>query len=91
MSEEELARDFVTVLKKVVTQGLEVVVEHDRQPVAVLHAALPPRRKVSEILALMPKNSTATMDADFASDVQAAIESHREPQYAPRLKYGLCW
>jgi hypothetical protein len=36
MSEEDVARNFVTVLEKVVRQGLEVVVEHDRQPVAVL-------------------------------------------------------
>jgi hypothetical protein len=58
-------------------------VEHDRQPVAVLRAAIPPRRKVSEVLALMPKDSPATMDADFARDVEAAIESHREPLEPP--------
>jgi hypothetical protein len=49
----------------------------------VLRAALPPPRKVSEILALMPKNLTATIEADFESDVQAAIESHGEPLEPP--------
>jgi antitoxin (DNA-binding transcriptional repressor) of toxin-antitoxin stability system len=83
MSEADVAKDFAAVLEKVVRQGVDVVVEHDRQPVAVLRAALPPRRKVSEVLALMSKNSTATMDADFARDVQAAIESHREPLEPP--------
>jgi hypothetical protein len=39
----------------------------------------PPRGKRSEILALIPKDSTAVMDADFARDVEAAIESYREP------------
>ena len=27
----------------------------------------------------MPEDSTATIDPDFAKDVEAAIESHREP------------
>jgi hypothetical protein len=46
-------------------------------------ATIPPRRRISEVLALMPKNSTATMDADFARDVQAAIDSHRESLTPP--------
>src|SRR5271165_4761837 len=78
MSESDVAKDFAAVLEKVVRQGVDVVVEHDRQPVAILRPAAPPRRKISEVLALMRTNSTATMDADFARDVQAAIESHRE-------------
>lgn len=83
ISEAEIAKNFAAVLEKVVRQGIDVVVEHDRQPVAVLRAALPPHRRISEVLALMPKNSTASMDADFAHDVQAAIESHREPLEPP--------
>jgi antitoxin (DNA-binding transcriptional repressor) of toxin-antitoxin stability system len=82
MTEAELARDLHAVLEKV-RQGVEVVVEQDRQPVAVLRASDPPRRRVSEVLALMPKDSTATMDADFAHDIQAAIDSHREPLDPP--------
>ena len=82
MSEAEIVKDFTVVLEKV-RQGVDVIVERDRHPVAVLRAALPPRRKVSEILALMPKDSTATMDVDFANDVNAAIESHREPLEPP--------
>ena len=66
-----------------VRQGAEVIVEQDRQPVAVLSPAVPPRRKISEVLALIPKTSTATMDADFARDVQAAVDSHREPLESP--------
>ena len=82
MTEAELARDLHAVLEKV-RQGVEVVVEQDRQPVAVLLSSDPPRRRVSEVLALMPKDSTATMDADFAHDIQAAIDSHREPLDPP--------
>ena len=78
MSDAEVASNFTEVLTTV-QQGAEVVIEHDQQPVAVLRPAVPPRRKISEVLALMSKDSTATMDADFARDVQAAIDSHREP------------
>jgi len=82
MTEAEVAKNFAAVLEKV-RQGVEVVVEHDHQPVAVLRPAVPPRRKISDVLALMPQNSTATMDAGFARDVQAAIESHREALEPP--------
>jgi hypothetical protein len=82
MTEAELARDLHAVLEKV-RQGAEVVVEQDRQPVAVLRASDPPRRRVSDVLALMPKESIATMDSDFAHDIQAAIDSHREPLEPP--------
>lgn len=82
MTDVEVAKDFVAVLEKV-RQGIEVVVERNHQPVAVLRPAVPLRRKISEVLALIPRNSTATMDADFARDVQAAIESHREALEPP--------
>ena len=78
MTEAEAARDFHAVLARV-RAGSEVVIEEDRRPIAVLRAAEAPRRTVAEILALMPKDSTAVMDADFARDVEAAIEAHREP------------
>lgn len=78
ISEAELARDLHAVLEKV-RQGTEVVIEGSSQPVVVLRSAAPLRRKVSEVLALMPKNSTAVMDEGFAHDIEAAIESHREP------------
>jgi len=82
MTEAELVKDIAAVLAKV-RQGAKVVVEHDHRPVAVLRPAAPPRRKISEVLALMPKDSTATMDAGFARDVQAAIENHRESLEPP--------
>jgi antitoxin (DNA-binding transcriptional repressor) of toxin-antitoxin stability system len=83
ITEAELARDVHAVLEKV-RGGAEVIVEQNHQPVAVLRSAAPPRRTVSEALALMPKDSTATMDEDFARDIAAAIESHREALEPPR-------
>jgi antitoxin (DNA-binding transcriptional repressor) of toxin-antitoxin stability system len=82
MSGAEVSRNFAAALEKV-RQGLEIVVENDHQAVAVLRPVTPPHRKISEVLALLPKNSNATMDADFARDIEAAIESHREPLEPP--------
>jgi hypothetical protein len=42
-----------------------------------LRPAVPPRRKISEVLALLPKDSTAVMDADVGQDIETAIERHR--------------
>ena len=82
MTDTEVANDFAAVLEKV-RQGIEVVVEHDHKPIAVLRPAPPSPRKISEVLALTPKDSTATMDSDFAKDVEAAIQSHREALEPP--------
>lgn len=82
MTEAELARDIVSVLDRV-QAGAEIVIERDSKPVAVLRAAEPRRRKLSEILASLPLDSTATLDADYAADVQAFIDSHREPLNPP--------
>jgi antitoxin (DNA-binding transcriptional repressor) of toxin-antitoxin stability system len=78
ITEAELARDLHAVLEKV-QNGAEVVIEQDSHPVAVLRAAEPRRRKLSEIAASLSEHSTATLDPDFAADVQEYIDSHREP------------
>jgi hypothetical protein len=82
MSEAEIAANFEAALEKV-RQGLEVIVEHEHQPIAVLRAAEPPRRKISECIAMLSADSTATIDADFAADVEAAIAAHRESLEPP--------
>jgi antitoxin (DNA-binding transcriptional repressor) of toxin-antitoxin stability system len=82
ISEAEAARDFASVLARV-RAGAEVVIESGTLPVAVIHAPAPPRRSISECISLLPENSPAVMDADFAKDVEAAIESHREPLEPP--------
>lgn len=78
ISEFEAQSNFAALLAQV-RAGIEVIIEHDMQPVAVVTAPAPPRRTVSECIALLPEDSTATIDADFAKDVQTAIDSHREP------------
>jgi len=82
ISEAEAARNFAEVLARV-RAGAEVVIESDKLPVAVIHAPVPARRTISECIAHLPEDSKAVMDDDFAKDVEAAIESHREPLEPP--------
>jgi prevent-host-death family protein len=82
ISEAELARDIASLLDRV-QSGAEVVIERNARPVAVLRAAEPRRRRLSEIMAALPEDSPATIDPDFAADVQAFIDSHREPLHPP--------
>jgi len=83
ISDKEAANDFSSLLDRV-RKGAEIVIEHDARPVAVVRPAEPHVRLLSESLRLAREHgSSATMDADFAKDVEAAIESHREPLDPP--------
>ena len=82
ISEAEAASDFSGLLARV-RAGAEVVIESGKMPVAVIHAPIPPRRSIAECIALLAEDSTGTIDADFARDVEAAVESHREPLKPP--------
>lgn len=82
VSEAEAANDFAGLLAQV-RAGVEIIVESGEPPVAVIHAPVPSRRSISECIALLPEDSTAVMDAEFAKDTEAAIESHREPLEPP--------
>jgi antitoxin (DNA-binding transcriptional repressor) of toxin-antitoxin stability system len=83
ITEDELARDTHTVLAKV-QEGVEVIVEQDHRPVAVIKTPRGPGRKISECIALAKAYEaklgySPVPDHDFAKDVQAAIDAHREP------------
>jgi antitoxin (DNA-binding transcriptional repressor) of toxin-antitoxin stability system len=82
ISEAEAASDFASVLARV-RAGAEVVIESGKLPVAVIHAPAPLRRSISDCIAVLPEDSTAVMDADFAKDIEAAIAAHREPLEPP--------
>lgn len=63
------------------------MIEHDARPVAVLHAAEPVRRTISECIALAKTHEEETgkapvLDADFASDVEEIL-SHRKSWNPP--------
>jgi antitoxin (DNA-binding transcriptional repressor) of toxin-antitoxin stability system len=82
--EAEAARDFAALMAHV-SAGSEVVIERDAQPVAIVRpAAKRPGRLLSEAIALAEaRGSTVTIDEEFARDVAAAIEAHREPLDPP--------
>ena len=83
ISEAELARDLHAVLAKV-QQGIEVVVEQDHRPVAVIKPSQPAGRMISEIVSdLKARGSTAVIDDDFALDVEEGIQAHRQPWHPP--------
>ena len=85
-SESELVRDVRAVLQRVET-GTEIIIERDARPVAVLRSAVPPRRKISECIALAKSHEKETglapvLDPDFAADVEEIIR-HRQPWNPP--------
>ena len=87
ITEAELARDLHAVLAKV-QDGAEVIVERDHRPVAVIKMPQGPGRKISECIALAKAYEenlgyAPVPDPDFAKDVQAAIDAHREPLNPP--------
>jgi antitoxin (DNA-binding transcriptional repressor) of toxin-antitoxin stability system len=87
ITEAELARDIHAILARV-QEGVEVIVEQDHRPVAVIKTPQGPGRKISECIALAKAHEeklghAPTPDADFANDVQAAIDAHSEPLNPP--------
>ena len=83
ISETELPRDLHAMLEKV-QQGVEVIVEQNHRPVAVIKASQPAGRKISEVIAaLEASGASAVLDEDFARDVEEAIQSYREPWNPP--------
>jgi antitoxin (DNA-binding transcriptional repressor) of toxin-antitoxin stability system len=82
ISAAEAARDFAALLAQV-RGGAEVIIVDGPLTVAVLHTPAPPRRSIEECIALLPENSPATIDEDFARDVAEAVAAHREPLNPP--------
>jgi antitoxin (DNA-binding transcriptional repressor) of toxin-antitoxin stability system len=83
ITEAELARDVHAVLSKV-QEGVDVVVEQDRRPVAVIRAAKGRGRLLSESIALAEAHgSGAIPDEGFAQDVAEGIAEHSEPWTPP--------
>lgn len=77
MSEAEVALDPHAALAKV-QQGVEIVIEQDHRPVAVLKPSKRAGRMLSEVVAdLKARGGDAVMDEDFARDVEAGIAAQR--------------
>jgi len=86
ISDAEAASNFASLLDRVRT-GAEIVIEHEARPVAVLHAAEPVRRTISECIALAKKHeeeagNAPVLDPEFAEDVKEIL-SDRKPWNPP--------
>src|SRR5260370_26175240 len=87
MTEAELARDLHAVLERV-RQGVEVVIEQDHRPVAVIRTPTGPGRSIDECIALAKAfeerlGYAPTPDPDFAKHVQSSIAGSRQPRHVP--------
>jgi antitoxin (DNA-binding transcriptional repressor) of toxin-antitoxin stability system len=83
MTEAEVASDLHGVLAKV-QQGVEVVVEQNHRPVAVIRSPLPKGRLLSECIALAEAcGSGATLDEGFMKDVEEGTSSRSQPWNPP--------
>lgn len=80
--ETEFASNLDALMARV-RAGSEVIIESGDVPIAVLTPAPVPLRTLKERIALLPEDSSAVMDEDFARDVAAAIEAHHEPLDPP--------
>ncbi len=81
ISEADAARDFAGLMARV-RAGAEVVIENGTLPVAVIHAPVPPRRSISESIALAETRSKEigckpVMDAGFAADMEEIIRNRK--------------
>jgi antitoxin (DNA-binding transcriptional repressor) of toxin-antitoxin stability system len=83
ISEVEASGDFAGVLARV-RAGAQVVIESGEVAVAVIHPVKAHGRLLSESLRLAKEHaSTATLDEDFARDLESAINSHRDQLRPP--------
>jgi antitoxin (DNA-binding transcriptional repressor) of toxin-antitoxin stability system len=83
ITEAELARDLHDILAKV-QQGVEVIVEQDHQPVAVLRPLDRSERRISDIVQeARQRNSAVTLDEDFGKDLEEIIASRRSRIHHP--------
>ena len=86
ISEAEAASDFASLMARV-RAGAKVIIDNGARPVAVLRAAEPVRRSLSESIALAKAHEDETgkapvLDQDFAEDVEEIL-SHRKPWNPP--------
>jgi len=86
VNEADAVRDIADLLQRV-QAGTEVVIERDAQPLAVIRAAAPARRTISECIALAEVHENETgqapvLDVDFAADVEEIV-CNRKPWNPP--------
>jgi antitoxin (DNA-binding transcriptional repressor) of toxin-antitoxin stability system len=79
MTEAELAQDLHEVLDKA-RHGVEVVIEDNHRPVAVIRSLEPTGRLLAECEA---SGSSETLDEGFMKDVEEGIANRSKPWKPP--------
>ena len=83
ISDADLARDPYAVLEKV-EEGVEVIVERNRRPVATIRPPKRSGRRISECIAsARASGSKVTLDDGFAKDVEEGIKERSQPWNPP--------
>jgi antitoxin (DNA-binding transcriptional repressor) of toxin-antitoxin stability system len=83
MSDNEVTNNFAAVLEKV-RRGVEIVVERDHRPVAVIRSPKRSGRPISECIAsAKASGSRITLDEGFGRDVEAGIRDRQQPWNPP--------
>jgi antitoxin (DNA-binding transcriptional repressor) of toxin-antitoxin stability system len=83
MTYSEVAENFAAVLENI-RRGLEVVVEQDHRPVALIRSPHRSGRPISECIAsAKASGSKVTLDGGFGHDVEEGIKDRQEPWNPP--------
>ena len=83
ISDADLARDPYAVLAKV-EEGVEVIVERNRRPVATIKTPTRSGRPISECIAsARASGSMVTLDDGFGKDVEEGIRERSQPWNPP--------
>lgn len=83
MTYNEVSNNFAAVLENI-RKGVEVIVEQDHCPVALIRSPKRSGRSISECIAsAKASGSKVTLDGDFAHDVEEGIKDRQEPWNPP--------
>jgi antitoxin (DNA-binding transcriptional repressor) of toxin-antitoxin stability system len=83
MTETEVNGNFSVVLEKI-GRGIEIVVDQNQRPVAVIRSLGRAGRPISECIASAhARASKVTLDPGFAQDVESGIKDLQKPWTPP--------
>jgi hypothetical protein len=83
MTDDEVSNNFAAVLENI-RKGVEVVVEQNHPPVALIRSPNRSGRPISEcITPARASGSKLTLDGGFAQDVEEGIKDRQEPWNPP--------
>ncbi len=65
-----------------VRPSVDIIIEQDHRPVAIIRACYPSGRPIAEIRReAKQRNSPVTLDEDFGRDAEEIVASHQKPRW----------